>query len=455
MRFVRLFVIGIAFLAASPEVTVAAGWKAGTAKVVITPSEPLWMAGYAARTKPSEGKVHDLWIRALAIEDPNGNLGVIVSCDVVGVSRQIWDSILDRLDDVLTRDQLMLNSSHTHSGPVMSRTLDDIYPLDDEQRALVARYTTFFEEKGAEVIQQAIKNLAPATLSAGIGEAGFAVNRRNNPEPQVTKLREEGALKGPIDHSVPVLAVKSEKDELIAVVFAYACHNTTMDFYQWCGDYAGFAQDALEKEHPGVTAMFVSGCGGDQNPLPRRDLSLAQKYGKELATSVDNVLSGKMHDLAPTLSTRLELVTVPLGQVPTREELSKTASSGASYQQRWAKRLLGEMDAGRAFETSYDVPVQVWRIGDQLWLAIGGEVVVDYSLKFHEMFGKDAWVTAYANDVMAYIPSLRVLHEGGYEGQSSMIGYGMPAYRWSEAIEDRLTAAAKRLVGASDVSASR
>jgi len=162
-----------------------------------------------------------------------------------------------------------------------------------------------------------------------------------------------------------------------------------------------------------------------------------------------------MHDLAPTLSTRLELVTVPLGQVPTREELSKTASSGASYQQRWAKRLLGEMDAGRAFETSYDVPVQVWRIGDQLWLAIGGEVVVDYSLKFHEMFGKDAWVTAYANDVMAYIPSLRVLHEGGYEGQSSMIGYGMPAYRWSEAIEDRLTAAAKRLVGASDVSASR
>ena len=452
---VRSLTLLAIIVAGFPFVAMAGGWKAGTAKVVITPTEPIWMAGYASRTKPAEGKVHDLWIRALAIEDPEGNLGVIVSCDVVGVSRQIWDSILERLDDVITRDQLMLNSSHTHSGPVMSKTLDDIYPLDDEQRGRVARYTTLFEEKGAQVIKDAIANLSPARISAGNGEAGFAVNRRNNPEASVTKLREEGALKGPIDHSVPVLSVRNEKNDLVAVVFAYACHNTTMDFYQWCGDYAGFAQDELEKEHPGLTAMFVSGCAGDQNPLPRRELALAQKYGKELATSVDAVLKGTMKELSPTLSTRLELVSIPLGQMPTREELGKVAAEAPGYQQRWAKRLLGELDAGRLFISSYDVPVQVWRVGDQLWIAVGGEVVVDYSLKFHKLFGTDAWVTAYANDVMAYIPSLRVLREGGYEGQTSMIGYGMPAYRWSEEIEDRLTTATQRLVKESNIHAAK
>jgi hypothetical protein len=84
-------------------------------------------------------------------------------------------------------------------------------------------------------------------------------------------------------------------------------------------------------------------------------------------------------------------------------------------------------------------------LGDQLWIALGGEVVVDYSLKFKGEFGGDAWVTGYANDVMAYIPSHRVLLEGGYEGQSSMMVYGQPAERWADDVEDRITAAARRV----------
>jgi hypothetical protein len=77
---------------------------------------------------------------------------------------------------------------------------------------------------------------------------------------------------------------------------------------------------------------------------------------------------------------------------------------------------------------------------------MGGEVVVDYALKFKSLFGENVWVTGYANDVMAYIPSRRVLAEGGYEGQTSMVAYGMPAPRWHESIEDRLTASVARLL---------
>ena len=105
-------------------------------------------------------------------------------------------------------------------------------------------------------------------MAAGQGTCGFAVNRRNNLEPDVPKLIEQGALKGPVDHTVPVLAVYLPDGKLKAVLFGYACHNTVMDFYKWSGDYAGFAQLALEKSHPDATAMFFMGCGADQNALP-------------------------------------------------------------------------------------------------------------------------------------------------------------------------------------------
>ncbi len=424
----------------------AAEWKVGLAKRKITPAEPMWMAGYASRSKPAEGKIQDLWIRTMVIEDADGNEGVIVSADVVGISRSVWDNVIERLGEDFARSQLMFNSSHTHSGPVFGRTLLDMYPLDDVQRSRVVAYTKFFVDQTIEAIGEARSKKAPATISVGEGTATFAVNRRNNPEGEVLARRQAGTLAGPFDHSVPVMKVTDPTGNLQCVLFIYACHNTVLDGYEWSGDYAGFAQDKLESDHPGIQAMFVSGCGADQNPLPRRKVALAEQYGKELAASVEKVLASPMRNLEPALDTRMELVSVDLGDRPTKEELEKIAARPPDYQQRWGARLLAELNAGVPPMTSYSVPMQSWRVGDLEWLAMGGEVVVDYALKFKVLLGPKTWVSSYANDVMAYVPSLRVLREGGYEGQSSMIPYGMPAYRWADSVEDRLTESALRLV---------
>ena len=92
--------------------------------------------------------------------------------------------------------------------------------------------------------------------------------------------------------------------------------------------------------------------------------------------------------------------------------------------------------------------MQVWRLGDtQLLIGLGGETVVDYALKFKMEFGSQTWVAGYCNDVMTYIPSLRVLKEGGYEGGGAFIPYGVPALRWAEDVEDLITASVRRLVG--------
>src|SRR2546426_734582 len=75
----------------------AAGWKAGLAKVVITPERPVWMAGYASRNKPSEGKIQDLYAKALALEDAQGNRVVLVTSDLIGFPRAIAEAIADRV----------------------------------------------------------------------------------------------------------------------------------------------------------------------------------------------------------------------------------------------------------------------------------------------------------------------------------------------------------------------
>jgi hypothetical protein len=439
--------VGLLLLGHSDVASAAVGWKAGVARAKITPVEPIWMAGYGNRDRPSEGTEQDLWLKALALEDAAGRRLVVVTTDLLGLPRQLSGHVTSRLTRRLglPRDAVMLTSSHTHCGPVLRDALYDIYPLDDTERGKIEAYSAWLEDQMVETVVEAFARLAPASVAAGQGEAGFAVNRRENPAAEVPERRRLGTLAGPVDHSVPVLQVVGPEGKLLAVVFGYACHNTTLDNYRWCGDYAGFAQEALETAHPGAAAMFFSGCGADANPLPRRTLALCQDYGRQLADAVEKVLAGSLQPLEPRVHTAFSLVDLSLDELPTRADLQAQADSGNGYARRWASRLLGTVDRGRSLPRSYPYPVQVWKLGGTLtWIALGGEVVVDYSLRLKSELGESIWVAAYANDVMAYVPSLRVLKEGGYEGASSMRVYGLPT-TWAPEVEERVVAEVHRL----------
>lgn len=428
-------------------------WMAGTARCEITPREPMWLAGYASRRRPAQGTLHPLWIRVLALRDARGHTGIVVSSDTLGIPQSIWQNVCRGVKQEfgLSADQIMLHSSHTHTGPVLRGALYDIYPLDEQQIEKIERYSEWLEDRIVATVGQALSRLQPARVTAGEGKATFAVNRRNNPEAEVVQRRAEGTLQGPTDHTVPVLAVWSADGKLLAAVFTYACHNTCLSLDEWSGDYAGFAQTELENVHPDAVAMFCMGCGGDQNPLPRRTVERAHGYGLRLAAAVERVLAGPMRELDADLRTELEMITLNLGTPPTMERLESLAS-GSSYRSRWAARLLDDLRAGRPLERTVPYPLQAWRLGrNQLWFCMGGEVVVDYALGFRKRFGDSVWVSAYCNDVMAYIPSLRILDEdrpprNGYEGNTSMMVYGRGAERWADDVEQRISEGAERLV---------
>jgi hypothetical protein len=438
-----LLSLALTFLAA-PAFAADPTWKAGFAAVVITPEQPQWMSGYAARTAPAEGKETDLFVKAAVLIPADGPTLVLVSLDLVGIDREFSKAVCDTIQKKykLPRESIALCCSHTHCGPVVGTTLRSMYFLDESNAKLVIEYTERLPKLILKAVDDAMANLAPVTLSRGVGLCEFAVNRRENKEVEVPELKKQGKLKGPVDHDVPVLAARGSDGKLRGVVFGYACHATTLSYQKWNGDYPGYAMAAWEKANPGAVAVFFAGCGADLNPIPRRSVELAQGYGKQLADAVQAVLDKPMTVVMPTAAAKYETIDLPLHAIPSREDLLKESTDANKYVAARAKMLLKKLDDEKSLPSSYPYPVQTWRLDSLTWVLLGGEVVVDYSLRLKKEL-PGSWVTGYANDVMAYIPSARVLKEGGYEGGGAMVYYGLPSV-WGGKVEEVIVEAVKR-----------
>jgi Neutral/alkaline non-lysosomal ceramidase, N-terminal len=433
--------------AAEPETP----WKAGTASVVITPEGSMWMAGYAARDKPSEGKVHDLHAKALAFEDNEGARLVIITLDLISITRELRGRLEEQVGKrfQLPPEALLVNASHTHCGPEVRP--NKIY-LPKDRAEQCRQYVDGLEQKLVELVGQALDNLAPASLSYTHARAGFAMNRRT---PTEQGVKNHPYPDGPVDHDVPVLLVRNPEKELKAILFGYACHSTTLGFYQFCGDYAGFAKQYLEEAHPGATTLFMAGCGGDQNPYPRRELDLCQNHGRALANAVETALQTNAKPVHGPLRVALDDVVLQFAEPPSREQLEKEAQSKNKWEKRHAEGLLKELDEEGKIRTTYPAAVQVVRFGgDLILVALAGEVVIDYALRLKsELAGPAVWVAGYSNDVFGYLPSLRVLEEGGYEGGGAMRYSSLPG-PFAPSVEELVIDKVHELAGKTEVTAS-
>ena len=431
-----------------PGFAASLSWKAGVAKIPITPTNSLWMAGFGARTNGSRGTLQELHAKALALEDQDGRRSVLVTTDLVGFPATIAKTIADRVNQQhgLSRERLILNSSHTHSGPQMSDRLVfwSDWRMSPAQVRDIEDYTRRLEDKVVAVIGTALSDLQPAQLSFGRTAMRFAVNRRLKTEKGYYASFVPNPA-GPVDHDVPLLRIDSEGGLLRGVVFGYACHPTALlpDNYRFCGDYAGFAQAWLEQQHPDAVALFVQGCGGDIMVSPRGTVELAQNYGELLAAAVNQAVRGATRPVRGSLRCGFEVVPLAFAPPPSRAELEARAQgqdtesarqareflrASADELQRHAQELLKVLDRDGRLPTEYPYPLQVWQFGADLTLvALAGEPVVDYALRLKKEFGADKlWVAGYCNDVFAYIPSRRVLEEGGYEGGGAIVGARLP-----------------------------
>lgn len=417
-------------------------WKAGVATTTITPDGPIWMAGYAARNKPSEGKVQDLFAKALALEDATGGRLVLVTMDLIGMTRAIRDAVEKQVTEKykLPRAALLLNASHTHCGPVVRSGSAVMYNLQPPQGERVDQFVAGLQEKLVALIGRALEDLKPASVGYSHARCGFGMNRRFLGD---RGYRIDANPDGPVDHDVPILRVDGADGKLRAVLFGYACHNTTLgqNFYQICGDYAGYAQRDLQDAHQGAVALFITGCGGDQNPYPRGTLEQAQQHGRSLANAVEAALLPKPRPVGGPLKTVFEEVTLEFVPPSGRDALLKLKESTDQIDRRRGQQLLDELEKTGRINATYSYPIQMIQFGNDLTLlGLAGEVVVDYSLRFkRELTGPPLWVAGYCNDVFAYVPSRRVLEEGGYEGTGAIRMTRFPG-PFAPSVEERVVA---------------
>ena len=407
--------------------------QTGAASVDITPDYPVRLSGYGGRREPNTGISQRIFAKALVIGSDEEGPALLVTVDNVGVPGSMRDEVLHRLTakTKVIGDRFAICSSHTHCAPMLIGILPNLFGMDipAEHLPAIERYTRELTDNIEKVALAALADRQPATLAWGVGEVGFAANRRSFP------------LK-PVDHDLPVLRVTGTDSRVRAIFTSYACHCTTIGVDEIHGDWAGVAQEALQREFPGAIALTAIGCGADQNPNPRRTMELVKQYGEDLGAEAKRVVQGQMKPVNGPMTCQAKQIELAFDTLPTREEWQTLAADPKAAVAYHAKKNLARLDRGEKIPTHLPYLVQRWSFGDDLAMVfLPGEITVDYSLRIKREFDRSRlWVNGYSNDVPCYVPSRRVLDEGGYEGAGAMVYYDRPT-RFAPDVEERIMGA--------------
>lgn len=453
--FIRISVLTLATMLFFGKISFSQGMigagqpmEIGVASVDITPAMPIRLTGYAARAETEADSVlQRLSAKALVFGNDEQRPTVLITVDLVGITWRITDQVVKFLSDKygIPPAQIAICASHTHGGPEIGSLINILQYhgnhfsdslLSLSQLIHISQYTEQLTQKLKDVSVAALKNRKPAYVSWGQGQALFAGNRRTKG--------------GPVDHSLPILKIANPDGSLRAVFVNYACHGTTLggDVNKIHGDWIAEAERVIEARHPGTVALVALGCAGDANPYPRGTLEDMQSHGKEIADNVDKLLSAQLQPIATPPVGRMKWIKLPLSKIPSVPDLINLSKENTvkGYQ---ARLTLEQTERGQKIPSTVDYPVQVWNFDNKMVMVnLGGEVVVDYSIFLKRKYGAEhLWINAYSNHVPCYIPSRRILKEGGYEGEFNMYWYNKPS-RFATAVEDMIENAVDDLMPA-------
>ncbi|MBM3333963.1 neutral/alkaline non-lysosomal ceramidase N-terminal domain-containing protein [Candidatus Sumerlaeota bacterium] len=410
----------------------AAQWQVGYAETDTTPRPgQVMMAGYG-RERHAEGTIAPLRAQALALQDRSGKTALLITADVLGFDRGSVDAVRYKIQQAhhIPPEAVCLSASHTHWGPAIN------YRMNFALGGLNVWYLASLESALLKVADGALKDLSPAAINYGACEAQIGVNRRlKNKNGQFTMSPNP---EGGYDKHTPVLRIVRQRSPKQIVLAGHACHPTsTGNVDKWSSEYPGTMRQKLETTLEDCRAMFVMGCGGDAKVVWRDEKTgrsvfaaspeQSQAGGIRLA---DAALAFLKKDALSALDAELHtsLVSGELSFRPprSRAEIEKMALGGnvGASNTWWARQSLAYPDDRR---TQY-YEVQAWRLGELTIVALEGEVCSDWGGITRAMAKtKHAMVIAYANNCPGYIPTARIIREGGYEGDTSHMAYFLPA----------------------------
>lgn len=377
--------------------------RVGIATADITPEGSVWMEGFAARKKPSEGVSKGLTASCVVFDNTVTRLA-LVALDLckIGKTPQLADLQAAAQQSGIPPQHLMVNFSHTHSGP-------EINHKDN------AAYAALFKARTDRLFAAAVADLQPAILDYTVGSSTMAVNRRRVDE----KGRYAGFLpepRKPIDPDVPILRVSSADGAVRAVLFGYACHPSTMSDYRVGPDYVGYARDWIAAAYPGCVPVFFQGCGAD---LKTRYTLASGRFGCVLL-SPEALTAELGHELGRAVVTALA---VPPDPVPAARPKAPQEAVKTPIQLGGIIEEISVPDREQPDSKSHRLCTGAWRIGDVYFFGSQGEIGSPIGLRIkRELAGVRVWTNGYTHWGIGYILDAASYPEGGYEIENSDVG---------------------------------
>jgi len=386
------------------------------------------MAGYAFRPTGCT-LVHDeLHARAIVFNDGKAAVAIL-AMDLIALPEDLVQRIREGIaaEVGLEPSAVMLNCSHTHGGPNLG--------LYNAMGSRDPAYVDVLVRKLVGMTRQAAETMKPAVLSYGRAPVQIGINRRQtNPHTRKTVLGLNYA--GPVAPYVDVLGVSLPSGGTFAILFAHACHGTTLggDNLRITADFCGYAADHVRSEAGnGVTPLFLQGCSGNINPYRRGTYISAAYNGRTLGQAAIKAWqsASPLYDDEP-LAFEERVVELPL--LPPRS-IDAIESEIADWEQKLAtEKAAGnmgailhaegmlqycrmELDLARSKKTEFTkpFPIQVLTIGGAKFIGLPAEVFVQYALDFDAQTDQPVFPLGCTNGALNYLPTAADYELGGYE----------------------------------------
>ncbi|MFA4043880.1 MAG: hypothetical protein HZRFUVUK_000659 [Candidatus Fervidibacterota bacterium] len=409
---------------------------AGFAKVDITPPVNVWLSGYAARTSPAVGIHDELYARALVLSDGERKAAV-VSLDLIGLDFELVDATRALVSDWvgINGEALLLNCSHTHSGPSVTA----LRAMGDVNKA----YVQLLPMKIATAVKLASERMRGAKVLLGVCEGAVGINRRERKPNGSIQLGKNP--QGVIDPNVYVLRFDGEDGRTLGIVMHHAAHSVVLgpSNLHVSADYPGVAVRAVESVLGGnAMAMFLQGCCGNINALrERQTFDECEMVGIAFAgTALRAFAFAQEIEPLPLMSMR-RILQLPLAPPPVEEiertlevyskELDEARRTGNKVKERiatamlsWAEKAKESLASG-CEQSTQPFDVTILRMGDVAIVGLSGEVFIEYALNIRKASPfKETFVLGYTNGCIGYVPTESAFPEGGYEVDTAYKYYG-------------------------------
>ncbi|MEN6315536.1 MAG: neutral/alkaline non-lysosomal ceramidase N-terminal domain-containing protein [Clostridiaceae bacterium] len=415
--------------------------KFSVSKVDITPRMPVALVGYGARKGLSQG-VHDkLYIRSVLLDDGNCKL-LILSIDLLSIKREKANEIKEKITKRygLPEQNILVHAIHIHSGPGLS--IQSIQGCDE-------KFVVYFDEQVMRCIDMCFESMKPGTLYYGEGETFIGMSRRQHNGGEVLLAP---APDTPIDRKLGVAVIKDEDGKAAAVLFNCACHPAIMGGgnYLISAEFPGAAREMIEKNYPGLTAVFIQGACGDINPaIISKGSEYRETYfsdvefvGRILANDVNHVIRYGLKKIEPSFNCHIRHLSLPLGEYQV-DYFKKMSESDEEYWQKYGRSILDKIEKGEAIK-QVDYNLGIIRLAANLkMITLEGEVCNDYGVWIRESASSvHVMIAGYANGHKSYLPTKQILRDGGYEATMTYCWAGYPG-PYAEAVQDIVLKAAK------------